>query len=208
MEEMKRMRKDIARFDEMMQSKDNKIKRRELSIDKTRESELRFKSDLHEMAGVIKSQAMVIEKLQAVNEKQVETIRGIQFQLTNVIQLSCSYANMTRSSCQSSITSRTPNTAPNPSVIESCRLDSRHGVLSDQNEYRNAGLSDSRQPAYGSRNVGLMQSPLAQILSTTAPTVNCEADKGETYEKKIVESENETNRNRLSDKRNSPPQKS
>ncbi|KAK3605247.1 hypothetical protein CHS0354_037648 [Potamilus streckersoni] len=98
---------------------------------------------------------------------------------------------MTRSSYQSSITLRTPNTAANPNVIESCRLDSRHRFLSDQHEYRNAGLSDSRQPSYDNRN--------------HQPTVVCEADKGETYQKEIVESENEANQNRLSDKRNSPP---
>ncbi|KAK3582793.1 hypothetical protein CHS0354_035729 [Potamilus streckersoni] len=111
--------------------------RKESSIDRARESELRLESDLHEMADVVKK----------------------------------------------------------PS----------NGVLSDQHEYRNAGLSDSRLPAYDNRNVGLMQSPVAQILSTTVPTVVCEADKGETREKKIVENENETNLNRQSDKRNSPP---
>ncbi|KAK3592850.1 hypothetical protein CHS0354_028930 [Potamilus streckersoni] len=135
--EIKRMRKDIVRLDEIILSKDKKIKRLESNFDKAKESKLRLGSDLNVMADVIKCQEMVIGRLQAVNKKQTETlsaqIRGSQLQHTNIIQLSCYYANMARSSCPS-CASCTANTAPNPSVTGNRRLDSHNSILSDQQE--------------------------------------------------------------------------
>ncbi|KAL3841435.1 hypothetical protein ACJMK2_019585 [Sinanodonta woodiana] len=119
------MRKDNVRLGEIIQSKDDTIKRLESCIDKSRESELRSESDLHVMADVIKNQAMTIEKLQAVNDRQIETVsaqmRGIQLQLTNFLQLFCSYANITRSLCPTASASGTPNT-----VLNTCVFDSQH----------------------------------------------------------------------------------
>ncbi|KAL3874081.1 hypothetical protein ACJMK2_037144 [Sinanodonta woodiana] len=56
MEEIKRMENDNVRLDEMIQIKNETIKRLESCIDKSRESELRLECDLHAISDVIKSQ--------------------------------------------------------------------------------------------------------------------------------------------------------
>ncbi|KAL3875720.1 hypothetical protein ACJMK2_033645 [Sinanodonta woodiana] len=53
-EELKRMRKENVRLGEIIQSKEDTIKKLESCIDKSRESELRLEYDLHVMADVIR----------------------------------------------------------------------------------------------------------------------------------------------------------
>ena len=212
MEEMKRMKKDNVRLGEMIQSKDDTIKRLESCIDKSRESELRLESDLHAMADVIKSQAMTIEKLQAVNDKQIETVsaqmRGIQLQLTNFLQLSCSYANMTRPYCPTASATGTPNTVLNTGVIDSYNLEYRKRILSDQQEYkRQTDLSVSNVPIYKNRTNGLMQSQVAQTPNTSSSAAICEEGSGGTLETKTEEKENKTNQNLVLDAGNSSVRK-
>ncbi|KAK3578986.1 hypothetical protein CHS0354_034782 [Potamilus streckersoni] len=72
MEEMKRMRKDIVRLDEMIQSKDEKIKRIESSIDKAKELVLPLESDIHAMADVVKKKPGNANKGKTCEKKIVE----------------------------------------------------------------------------------------------------------------------------------------
>ncbi|KAL3870928.1 hypothetical protein ACJMK2_038956 [Sinanodonta woodiana] len=203
-EELKRMRKDNVRLGEIIQSKDDTIKRLESCIDKSRESELRLESDLHVMADVIKNQAMTIEKLQAVNDRQIETVsaqmRGIQLQLTNFLQLSCSYANITRSLCPTASASGTPNTVLNTCVFDSQHIESKKRILSDQQEYRrNTNVEVSKVPIYKNRTHDLVQSQVAQSQNTSSSAAICEAGTGRTKETNTEEKENKTNQHQVLD---------
>ncbi|KAL3847019.1 hypothetical protein ACJMK2_017956 [Sinanodonta woodiana] len=203
-EELKRMRKDNVRLGEIIQSKDDTIKRLESCIDKSRESELRLESDLHVMADVIKNQAMTIEKLQAVNDRQIETVsaqvRGIQLQLTNFLQLSCSYANITRSLCPTASASGTPNTVLNTCVFDSQHIESKKRILSDQQEYRrNTNVEVSKVPIYKNRTNDLVQSQVAQSQNTSSSATICETGTGRTKETNTEEKENKTNQHQILD---------
>ncbi|KAK3610833.1 hypothetical protein CHS0354_022339 [Potamilus streckersoni] len=86
MEEMKRMRKDVARLDEMIQSKDEKIKRLESGVG------IAFRFRPIWDCRYNRKPGMVIEKLQAVNEKQVETVIAqirVTYKLYTVVMLLC-----------------------------------------------------------------------------------------------------------------------
>ncbi|KAL3860545.1 hypothetical protein ACJMK2_010661 [Sinanodonta woodiana] len=108
---MKMMKKENVGMHEMVQRKD---------------SELRLGSDLRAMVEDIKSLGMIIEIPLAVNEIQIKILsapmRGIHLQLTNHLQLSCSYANITRSFCSTANASSTSNTDPNTRVIDNHHL--------------------------------------------------------------------------------------
>ncbi|KAL3881468.1 hypothetical protein ACJMK2_027907 [Sinanodonta woodiana] len=208
MEELKRMRKDNVCLGETIQSKDDTIKRLESCIDKSMASELRLESDLRVTEDVIKNQAMTIEKLQAVNDKQIETVsaqmRGIQLQLTNFLQLSCSYANITRSHCPTASASGTPNTVLNTGVFDSHHIESKTRILSDQQTYRrNTDVRVSKVPIYKNRANGVMQSQVVQTKNTSSSAAICEGGTGRTLETKTEEKKHKTNQHLVLDANNS-----
>ncbi|KAL3848281.1 hypothetical protein ACJMK2_019149 [Sinanodonta woodiana] len=133
MKEMKRMKNDSVPLGEIIKSKDDYDKNVGHALISLGS---RLKSDLRVMTTVLKSQTMVIEKLKVVNEKHIEIVSaqmsGIQLQNINVLQLSCSNENMTRSSCPSPTASDTPNTVLNTGVIDGHNLESRKRILFDQ----------------------------------------------------------------------------
>ncbi|KAL3855674.1 hypothetical protein ACJMK2_014881 [Sinanodonta woodiana] len=147
---------------------------------------------------------MTIEKLQAVNDRQIETVsaqmRGIQLQLTNFLQLSYSYANITRSLCPTARASGTPNTVLNTCVFDSQHIESKKRILSEQQEYRrNTNVEVSKVPIYKNRTNDLVQSQVAQSQNTSSSAAICEAGTGRTKETNTEEKEGKTNQHQVLD---------